>query len=86
MPHNKSCAKRLKTSEKARQANRAVRSTIRTSLKLIRNTKEKAVVETEMPRLFSILDKAARKNRAGFNKNRVANYKSKVHKILASLA
>jgi small subunit ribosomal protein S20 len=86
VPHNKSCKKRLKTAEKSRQVNRAVRSAIRTSLKTIRSAESKEVVVAETPRLYSMLDKAARKGRAGFTKNRVANYKHKVSKILASFA
>ncbi len=86
MPQHKSCKKRIKTSEKARRANRAVRSTIRTSLKVIRTSDDLEVIKSEVPRLYSVMDKAARKHRAGFTKNRVANYKSKVSKILAQHA
>jgi small subunit ribosomal protein S20 len=86
VPHHKSCEKRLKTAEKARQANKAVRSSIRTALKKIRTAASKEEAQAEMPRLFSMMDKAARKGRAGFNKNRVANYKSKITKVLANLA
>jgi small subunit ribosomal protein S20 len=85
VPHHKSCKKRLKTSEKARVQNRAVRSAIRTSLKVVRTADTKEAVLKEMPRLFSMLDKAAAKGRAGFNKNRVANYKSKVASLLNSM-
>ena len=86
MPYHKSCKKRLKTAEKARVRNRAVRTAIRNSLKKIRAASEKAAVLTEMPRLFSMMDKAARRHRAGFNANRAANYKSKVSALLAKLA
>lgn len=86
MPHHKSCAKRLKTAEKARQANKAVRSAIRTALKKVRTAETKEEALKEVPRLQSLMDKAARKGRAGFNKNRVANYKSKIAQVLATLA
>jgi small subunit ribosomal protein S20 len=86
VPHHKSCIKRLKTAEKANQANRAVRSTIRTSLKVIRTAESKDIAEKEAPRLFSLMDKAAAKNKAGFNKNRVANYKRKVAALLNRFA
>lgn len=82
MPHNKSCKKRLKTAEKARVANRADRSAIRTSLKVVRTAETKEVILAEMPRLYKLLDKAALKHRAGFTKNRAANYKSKVAALL----
>ena len=86
MPHTKSCKKRVKTSEKARLANRAVRSAIRTSLKIVRTSEDLEEVKKEVPRLYSMMDKAARRSRAGFNKNRVANYKRKVSKIVARLS
>ncbi|MGL1886173.1 MAG: 30S ribosomal protein S20 [Reichenbachiella sp.] len=86
MPHHKSCKKRLRTTEKETARNRAARSTIRTSLKVIRSAENKEVVEKEAPKLFSLLDKAARKHLAGFSKNRAANYKSKVQKVLNSFA
>ena len=84
VPHHKSCKKRLRVASKQNAHNRTVRSSIRTSLKLIRTAKEKEVVEKEMPLLFSKMDKAARRRDAGFNKNRVANYKRKVFAVLNS--
>jgi small subunit ribosomal protein S20 len=86
VPHHKSCIKRLKTSEKARQANKSARSAIRTALKKVRAASTKEEAMKEVPRLYSMMDKAARKNLAGFSKNRAANYKSKVTAILAKLA
>jgi small subunit ribosomal protein S20 len=81
VPPNKSCLKRLRQAEKANAANRSARSAIRTSLGIVRKAKskeEKEVALKEVPRLFSMLDKAAAKRRAGFSKNRAANYKSKI--------
>lgn len=84
MPTHKSAEKRIKTSEKSRLANRSVRSAIRTSLKKIRAAEKKAGILAEMPNLFSMLDKAARRSKAGITKNTAANYKRKVHKLLAT--
>ena len=84
MPTHKSAEKRILTAEKARLANRAIRSTIRGSLKKIRAADKKETITAEMARLFSMLDKAAMRRRAGITKNTAANYKSKVHKLLAS--
>ncbi len=84
MPHNKSCKKRLKVSAKASLRNRVVRSSIRTSLKLVRSAKSKEEVLKEMPSLFSMLDKAAAKGRAGFSKNRASNYKRKIAALLTT--
>lgn len=63
-------------------ANRSVRSTIRTSLKVVRTAESKEDFLKEMPRLFSLLDKAAASGRAGFTANRASNYKSKVARLL----
>ena len=65
-------------------ANRAVRSVIRSTLKKIRSTDKKEVMIAEMPNLFSMLDKAAQGGKAGVTKNSVANYKRKIHKLIAS--
>jgi len=85
VPHKESCKKRLRQAEKANAANRAVRSAIRTSLKVIRSAKSQDEALKEMPNLFSMLDKAAAKGRAGFNPNRAANYKAKAAKVVNSL-
>lgn len=84
MPNHKSAIKRVITNEKARLANRAVRSSIRTSLKKIRTAATKEALLAEVPVFFSMLDKAARKNNAGITKNTAANYKRKVHALIAS--
>lgn len=84
MPSHKSAVKRVITSEKARQANRAVRSAIRTSLKKIRTAEKKEAILAEVPAFFSMLDKAARRNKAGITKNTASNYKRKIHALIAS--
>lgn len=84
MPNHKSAIKRVATAEKARQANRAVRSTIRTSLKKIRAAGTKEALLAEVPAFFSMLDKAARRGKAGITKNAASNYKRKVHALVAA--
>ena len=86
MPQHKSCKKRLRQAEKANAMNRSVRSAIRSSLKVIRTATSKEAALKEMPNLFSMLDKAAAKGRAGFCANRAANYKAKAAKVVNSLA
>ena len=86
MPQHKSCKKRLRQAEKANANNRSVRSAIRSSLKVIRTATSKEAALKEMPNLFSMLDKAAAKGRAGFCANRVANYKAKAAKVVNGLA
>jgi small subunit ribosomal protein S20 len=84
LPNHKSAIKRVVTNEKARQANRAVRSAIRSSLKKIRAAANKEALLAEVPVFFSMLDKAARRNKAGITKNTAANYKRKVHALIAA--
>lgn len=72
--------------EKANAMNRSCRSAIRTSLKVIRSAATKEEALKELPNLFSQLDKAAAKHRAGFCANRAANYKAKAAKIVNALA
>jgi len=86
VPPNKSCLKRLRQAEKANAANRSVRSAIRTSLGIVRKAKSSEEALKEVPRLYSMLDKAAAKGRAGFTKNRSSNYKSKVGLLLNKLS
>jgi hypothetical protein len=38
----------------------------------------------EVPVFFAMLDKAARRHKAGITKNTAANYKRKVHALVAS--
>ena len=75
MPQHKSCKKRLLQAEKANAMNR-----------VIRTAATKAAALEEMPKLFSMLDKAAVSHRAGFCANRAANYKAKVAKVINGLA
>lgn len=86
MPNHQSCKKRIRQTKKLTAMNRSVRSAIRTSLKTIRAAADKDAALKEMPHLFSMLDKAAAKGRAGFNANRAANYKAKVAKVVNGLA
>jgi len=86
VPNHQSCKKRLRQTKKLTEINQSVRSSIRTSLKAIRTASSKDTALKEMPNLFSMLDKAAAKNRAGFNSNRAANYKAKVAKVVNGLA
>ena len=86
MPQHKSCKKRLLQAEKANAMNRSTRSAIRASLKAVRTASSKEEALKVMPKLFSMLDKAAASHRAGFCANRAANYKAKVAKVVNGLA
>ncbi len=86
MPTHKSAAKRIKTAEKARLVNRAVRSALRTSLKKVRGAATAEDASKELPNLFSMLDKAARRGQGGVTKNAASNYKRKAQHAVAVIA
>jgi small subunit ribosomal protein S20 len=84
VPTHKSAEKRIKTAEKARVVNRQVRSSIRTSLKKVRGAATPEEAAKELPNLFSMLDKAARRAQGGMTKNAASNYKSKAQKAVTA--
>lgn len=86
MPTHKSAEKRIKTAAKANLVNRAVRSAIRTSLKKVRGAASKDEAVKELPNLFALLDKAARRGQGGITRNAASNYKRKAHKAIAVIA
>ena len=77
MPTHKSAAKRVLTAEKARVVNRNVRAEIRSSMKKVRTAATKAEAAKELPNLFSLLDRAARRSQGGITSNTASNYKRK---------
>jgi len=85
MPNIKSAEKRLRQSEKARVVNKSVRSAIRTSVRKIRTASTQAQALGELPNLFSLVDKAARKSQGNIKKNTASNVKSKAHLHIAKL-
>ena len=86
MPSHKSAEKRVLTSQKARLVNRTVRSSIRTSLKKLRGAATQTEAAKELPNLFALLDKAARRNQGDITKNTASNYKRKAHLTVAAKA
>ena len=61
MPHHKSAAKRVRTNEKARQANLAAKSRVRTALRKVRESGKRADGQARLLDAVSILDRAAQK-------------------------
>jgi small subunit ribosomal protein S20 len=86
VPNKKSAEKRLRQADKARQVNRAVRSAIRTSLKKVRGAESKEEALKEIPTLFSLLDRAARRSQGNFKKNTASNYKRKAALVVEKLS
>ena len=87
MPNIKSQVKRVKTNEKARQRNKAVKSALRTHVRNFRRAAEAGDAEkaTQYAKLANRqLDKAVSKG--VIHKNQAANRKSAISKKLNSLA
>ena len=75
MPNNLSCKKRVKQSEKANVANRAIRSRIHTATKKVLNG-EATDQAASLKEAYSVLDRAVK---AGvIHKNKAANQKSRL--------
>jgi len=77
LPQHKSAAKRIKTSEMARQRNRRVKSSVRAALKTYLTDKEKS--PDKLKAIARVLDKAA--SRKVIHKNKAARLKSRLAKL-----
>jgi small subunit ribosomal protein S20 len=84
MPHHKSAAKRIKTSETERQRNRVVRSQLRTLVKKASQTEEPQEARSLIPSVNSAFDKAVKKG--VLKKTTAARQKSSLVKILMKKA
>jgi len=83
MPHHKSAAKRVKTNEKARLSNIAVKSRMRSAVKAVRSATKKAEAETALKAAIAILDRTAakgviKKETASRQKSRLALFAAKL--------
>ena len=86
MANIKSQMKRIKTNEKARQRNVAVKSALKTAVRRVRSAAEAgdaAAATTALTTASKLLDKAASKG--VIHKNQAANRKSGMAKQVASL-
>lgn len=84
MPHHKSCKKRVKTSEKARVANREIKSRINTATKKVAKADSKESAQEALKTAYSVLDKAVKVN--VLHKKNAANKKSKLSAKVAAIA
>ena len=85
MPHHKSAKKRVGTNEKARVANLAVKSRVRSALKKVREAKTLKDAQPKLQTALSVLDRAAQKgviprSTASRHKSRLTLF---VHKLPA---
>jgi len=84
MAHHKSTLKRIRQNEKRRIHNRYYAKSMRTALKKLRSTTDKAEAEAQLPALQKRLDKLAKRNIIHWKK--AANLKSGAAKFVAKLA
>lgn len=84
MANHKSSLKRIRQTEKRRLYNRYYAKTMRNAIKKFRNLTDKAEAETQLPSIYSVIDKVAK--RGIIHKNKASNLKSKLTKHTAKLA
>lgn len=86
MPNLKDAEKRDRQSKKLRAHNRAIKSTVRTSVKdfeLAVSKNDGATAKTCFDKVVKLIDTAAGKG--VYHKNTAARKKSRLHKVLASM-
>ncbi|MDX2304228.1 MAG: 30S ribosomal protein S20 [Microscillaceae bacterium] len=84
MANHKSALKRIRANKRKRLRNRFQLKTTRTFVKKLRETKEKEVAESLLLKVSAMLDRLARKNI--IHKNKAANNKSKLTKLVSKMA
>ena len=84
MANHKSSIKRIRANEAKRLRNRYQHKSTRTLIKKLRMTTEKSVVVDLFKQVSSALDKLAKKNI--IHKNKAANQKSKLAKLVNKIA
>ncbi len=83
MANHKSALKRIRSSEAKRLRNRYQHKTTRTFIKRLRNTTDKSEAQELLKKVSGMLDKLAKRNI--IHKNKAANNKSKLTKLVNSL-
>jgi small subunit ribosomal protein S20 len=83
MAHHKSALKRIRQDAKKRLQNRYYAKSTRTAIKNLRDLTKKAEAEKFLPKVVSMIDKLAKRNI--WHKNKAANVKGKLAKMVAAL-
>ena len=83
MANHKSALKRIRQTEKRRVHNRYYGKTMRNAVRKFRALDDKKEAEEKLPRIFSIIDKLAKKSI--IHKNKAANIKSKLTRHVNSM-
>ena len=84
MANHKDAIKRVRQTEKRRLHNRYYAKNMRNEMKKFRAITDKSEAENQLPKMYSIIDKVAK--RGIIHKNKAANLKSKLSKHAAKLA
>jgi small subunit ribosomal protein S20 len=84
MPQHKSSEKRVRTSEKKKEINKAYKTKLKNVIKNVRDQKDKESAEKSFQKAASVIDKIASKG--VIHKNKAANQKSKLAKVVNKLA
>lgn len=84
MANHKSSIKRIRQTQKRKVHNKYYARTTRNAIKALRETSEKAKATEDLSKVFSMVDKLAKKNI--LHKNKAANIKSSLTKKVNSLA
>jgi small subunit ribosomal protein S20 len=83
MAHHQSAKKRIRQDEKKRLHNRYYKKSTRTAIKKVREMEDQGEAEKQLPALFSMIDRLAKRNL--FHPNKAANLKSGLAKHIKSL-
>lgn len=84
MPQHKSAKKRVRTSEKRKEINKAYKTKLKNVIKNVRDQKDKETAEKSLQKATAIIDKIASKG--VIHKNKAANQKSKLAKVVNKLS
>jgi len=84
MPQHKSAEKRVRTSAKRRELNKTYKTRLKNVIKNVREQKDKESAEKSFRTATAVIDKVAAKGI--IHKNKAANQKSKLAKIVNKLA
>lgn len=83
MANHQSAKKRVRQTEKLREANRYYKKSTRTAIRKLRDMQDHKEASTFLPKVVSMIDKLVRRNT--WHKNKAANLKSKLTRHVASL-
>jgi len=83
MAHHKSAQKRIRQDAKKRLHNRYYKKSTRTAIAKLRATEDQKEAADQLPKLFSMIDRLAKRNL--FHPNKAANLKSGLSKFVKGL-